>query len=929
MHDAPCLGALPQLAPVLILSSSASFPSPAAVSTDFLHDRLQLTLGAAYTLTRELGGGGMSRVFLARDAVLERDVVVKVLHPDLAAGVSAERFTREIKLAASLQQANIVPLLSAGETDGLPYYTMPFIDGLSLRARLERNAALPVGEAISVLRDIARALAYAHEHGIVHRDIKPENILLSGDAAVVTDFGIAKALAASKIQAPGGTLTQVGTSIGTPAYMAPEQAAGDPATDHRADLYALGCIAYELLAGAPPFADRTPHQLFAAHMTEVPAPLAATRPDVPHLLAQLVARCLEKDPDARPQTARAVLTALDTATGPAAPMAGGVSMGGVSVGGAPRRKVLVAGGAVALVAALGLGGWALRTRAPTPAAATAAPSLAANGIAVLPFEHVGDSADAYFSDGITDAVRGRLTQLSGVRVIARASAQQYRGTSKTPAQIARELGVRYLLTGTVRWAKAPGGGAGASRVQVSPELVEITPDGAAQSRWQESFDAELRDVFQVQGEIAGRAVAGMQVALGSADRARVQAVPAAADPAGYDLYLRGLAAVDGGANSSPPALRRALGYFEQAIARDASVAEWWSSLGRIAALLYFNSGAADPALAERARVAAARARALDPNGAPGHLAMGIYYRSVRRDNRRALTEYEAAARAAPGDALAAGSVASARRGLGQFEPALDGYRRAALLDPRSAQVHLSLAITLLWLRRYDEARASVARSLALAPSSPNIVRFRAMAELGRGDLAGARRVLADAARDIPPATLAAHVATYDDLGWMLDDAGQRLALAAGLDAFDGDRATGGIVRAQLYHWRGDTVQARVWADTARVHLARQLRERPEDAQVHALHGLALAYLGRRAEAADAAERGVALMPVARDAEIGPYLEHVRARTYLLVGERERALDALERVLAVPFYVSRAWLRIDPSFAPLRGNPRFERLTAAQ
>jgi hypothetical protein len=286
---------------------------------DSLRDQLQSTLGAACTLTRELGGGGMSRVFVARDVTLDRDVVVKVLAPELAAGVSAERFAREIKLAAGLQQANIVPLLSAGDTEGLPYYTMPFVDGLSLRARLERNGALSVGEAVSVLRDVTRALAYAHERGVVHRDIKPENILLSGDAAVVTDFGIAKALSASRTQAPGGTLTQLGTSIGTPAYMAPEQASGDPATDHRADLYALGCVAYELLAGRAPFAGRPTHQLFAAHLTEVPAPLGGTRADVPPALAQLVARLLEKDPARRPQTAREVLQALEAVnTGTAA-----------------------------------------------------------------------------------------------------------------------------------------------------------------------------------------------------------------------------------------------------------------------------------------------------------------------------------------------------------------------------------------------------------------------------------------------------------------------------------------------------------------------------------------------------------------------------------------------------------------------------------
>jgi eukaryotic-like serine/threonine-protein kinase len=244
-----------------------------AVASDPLRAQLQTTLGTAYTLERELGGGEMSRVFVAHNTTLERNVVVKVLSPELAAGVSAEQFTREIKLAAGLQQANIVPLLSAGETDGLPFYTMPFVDGMSLRARLERNGAMPTAEAVSELRDVARALAYAHERGVVHRDIKPENILLSGEAAVVTDFGIAKALSASRTVAPGGTLTQVGTSIGA-RLQAPEQAAADPDTDHRADLYALGCVAYEMLTGGAPFAGRPVHQLFAAHLNETPAPIA-------------------------------------------------------------------------------------------------------------------------------------------------------------------------------------------------------------------------------------------------------------------------------------------------------------------------------------------------------------------------------------------------------------------------------------------------------------------------------------------------------------------------------------------------------------------------------------------------------------------------------------------------------------------------------
>src|SRR5688572_29740415 len=272
-----------------------------------LRAQLQETLGSAYTLERELGGGGMSRVFVARDMSLERLVVVKVLSPELAAGVSADRFTRETKLAASLQQANIVPVLSAGATaEGLPYYTMPFVEGQSLRSRLAKSGVPSIGEVIGIVRDVAKALAYAHERGIVHRDIKPDNVLLSGGTAVVTDFGIAKALTAARAETASATLTQLGTSIGTPAYMSPEQAAGDPDVDHLADVYSLGCLAYELLSGRPPFHGRTPQRMLAAHMAETPKHVSELRPDAPQALAELVMKCLSKDPAMRPRTAEIV-----------------------------------------------------------------------------------------------------------------------------------------------------------------------------------------------------------------------------------------------------------------------------------------------------------------------------------------------------------------------------------------------------------------------------------------------------------------------------------------------------------------------------------------------------------------------------------------------------------------------------------------------
>ena len=330
-----------------------------------LRDRLQATLGQAHTLERELGGGGMSRVFVAHEHALGRRVVVKVLPPELAAGVNVERFKREIAFAAQLQHPHIVPVLSAGETDGLPYYVMPLVDGESLRARLARTGPLPIVEAVHILGDVAKALAHAHARGVVHRDIKPDNVLLSGGAAVVTDFGVAKALSSAMAvgsrESHGTMLTGVGMTTGTPTYMAPEQAAADPDADHRIDIYAFGVMAYEMLCGRPPFTGKSLQALLAAHLGELPVPIDEMRDDVPYGLASLVMACLEKEAAHRPQSAQEVVERLDGTAVGSEPATTGVFAAPAT----PARGIaafVLAGGAVALLAkaaevALALPGW--------------------------------------------------------------------------------------------------------------------------------------------------------------------------------------------------------------------------------------------------------------------------------------------------------------------------------------------------------------------------------------------------------------------------------------------------------------------------------------------------------------------------------------------------------------------------------------------
>jgi serine/threonine protein kinase/Tfp pilus assembly protein PilF len=443
-----------------------------------LRGQLQTTLSDAYRLERELGGGGMSRVFLAEERALGRRVVVKVLSPDLAAGVNFDRFRREILLTARLQHPHIVPVFTAGETEGLPYYTMPFVEGESLRVRLMRTGAMPIADAVSILRDVARALEFAHDKGVVHRDIKPDNILLAGNTAAVSDFGIAKALLASRAANGSEPMTDLGVAIGTPQYMAPEQAAADVGLDHRVDLYALGCVAYEMIAGEPPFVGRSAASLIRAHIVDPPSPIATKRADVPEALAALIGRCLEKDPDDRPASAHHIIEVLDN-------LASAQTRGSESTGG---------------------------TEVPT--------------IAVLPFASVSAEQESdHFADGLTDEVITDLSMIKTLRVISRQSAMRLKGSDKDRRTIARELGARYVLTGSIRRS--------GSSLRVTAQLVDAKADAQL---WADKFNGTLEDVFEIQERLSRQIVDALRLRLTPTEDRRLAQRPIG-DVRAYEYYV--------------------------------------------------------------------------------------------------------------------------------------------------------------------------------------------------------------------------------------------------------------------------------------------------------------------------------------------------------------------------------------------------------
>ena len=600
----------------------------------------------------------MSRVFLAEERALCRRVVVKVLSPDLAAGVNFERFKHEILLTAQLQHPHILPVFTTGETEGLPYYTMPFVEGESLRVHLMRAGAMPIAGAVSILRDVARALEFAHAKGVVHRDIKPDNILLAGNTATVSDFGIAKALLASHAVTVSAPRTDLGIVIGTPLYMAPEQAAADAGLDHRVDLYALGCVAYEMIAGEPPFAGSVA-SLIRAHIVDVPPPIVTKRADVPEALAVLVERCLQKDPDDRPASAREILEVLDN-----------------------------------LVSA--------HTRGPGSMVETEVPM-----IAVLPFVVVtaGQETD-HFADGLTDEVITDLSMIKTLRVISRQSAMRLKGSDKDLRTIARELGARYVLTGSIRRA--------GSSLRITAQLVDARTDAQL---WADKFHGALEDVFEIQERLSRQIVDALRLRLTPTEDRRLAQRPIG-DLRAYQVPTCSRAKRSGASihnrsttRSSSSGARRTL-----SVTTSCCSSPRGSSTGSMSTWASYPCRSTDEYL-RKAEGCAAKVFALNPESSKGHGLRGAI-RHNRADPNGAARDYKKALVLDPNDPEALLWLGYHYAVSGRPDLARALMDRLQQVDPLTSINLTMYGMVAMFDGNYPEALTWTQRSVDIDPANP-------------------------------------------------------------------------------------------------------------------------------------------------------------------------------------------------------------------
>ncbi len=611
-----------------------------------LLDRLRPALAGRYAVEREVGRGGMATVYLAQDEKHHRPVAIKILHPHLAANLGSERFLREIEIAARLSHPHILTLIDSGEVEGLLYFVMPFVEGESLRQLLTRQKQLPLEDALQITRDVAGALGYAHSRGVVHRDIKPENVMLHEGVATVTDFGIAKAVSAAGTE----NITQTGTAVGTPSYMSPEQAAGEADLDGRSDLFSLGCMLYEMLAGEPPYPGPTMEAIIIRRLTEPAPSLRALRAAVPEAVDRAIQKALARNPADRFPTVQQFAQALAAS--------------------------------------------AITSTPPGPVPSTAA---APKSIAVLPFADMSPQRDQeYFCEGMAEELINALLKIEELHVASRTSAFGFKGKDQDLLSIGQQLNVSTVLGGSVRKA--------GNKLRITAQLIKVA-DGY--HLWSERYDRELEDVFAIQDEIAQNIAKALRVVLSDKEKRAIEK-PATADVEAYDYYLRGRQYFH---QFRWKGFEFARQMFARATEIDPRYARAYAGTADCCSFLYLYWDA-NPALLEEAEAASQKALELDPELAEAHAARGMAV-SLRKDYDRAREEFETAIRLNPKLFEPYYFFARALFVQGKLEEAVRMYEQASLVRPEDYQVPILLTTVYNKLGRKAEAEAICRKAMRL------------------------------------------------------------------------------------------------------------------------------------------------------------------------------------------------------------------------
>jgi TolB-like protein/predicted Ser/Thr protein kinase len=868
-----------------------------------------------YRILEKLGEGGMGVVYKTEDTALGRAVALKFLPMELTRDADAKaRFIREAQAAAALNHPNICTIHEVGEHDGQSFIAMELVEGQSLKERIERGP-LPIDDAVSLAAQVGEGLGEAHEKGIIHRDIKPGNIMLTARGqAKILDFGLARLGGDTK-------LTKADTTLGTVAYMSPEQASGKD-VDRRTDIWSLGVVLYEMITGQRPFAGDYEAAVVHSILNDAPEPVTARRSNVPMELERIVGKALAKNPSERYPHVEDMLVdlrGLHSTTQTYRPPQRAKRLG-------TKGMVAIGGGAVVILVVLIL---AIRHGLFAPAA----PPGERHGadtrkmIVVLPFENMGAPEDEYFANGTTDAITARLAGVSGLGVIARQSAIQYKKTAKSIRQIGKELGVDYILEGTVQREKP---GDPTSRVRVIPQLVRV---GDETNIWAETYDENMTEVFQVQSDIAERVAAQLDVALLEPERRAMEKKPTE-NLAAYDDYLRGK---DYSNSIDLAGTELSVQLLQRAVSRDPQFAEAWAGLSMAYRGLYWafdRPGALTPG-AEAAK----RAQELAPDLPETRLALGsVAY--VHREFDKALAQFKMAQSLRP-NADAANYIGWTLRRLGRWQDALNHFEDAARLMPRDYSIYADgLGITRILLRRFDDAERDYNQMIRLEPQIAYGYIGKAHILLARdADVDAAKQIASEMSRRADVADIAAvhitglpglftHLRVFPETYTEVFDTFESGPIERFRHLQPAAIALTHLARAMVYEAKDDRRAASARYDSARVCYERIIQSNPQSAYIsfyHSALGYAYAGLGRKEDAIREGEEGVRMMPISKDAVDGAELIKCLAEIYMMCGEHEAAIGEVEAALSVPSFLSAGLLRVDPIWDPVRSNPRFKRL----